>query len=150
MTIRAPKDFWSGIMFMSFAAVALVAARNYSLGSAGHMGTGYFPVLLSVVLTLIGVILIGRSFVIDGERVGTLGLLPLAVIAAAVCVFGLAIETLGLVVALILVTLIAAAASRQSRPLQVGLLAVLLAAFSAGIFAYALRLPLPVWPPFLG
>jgi putative tricarboxylic transport membrane protein len=150
MTIRAPKDFWSGIMFMSFAAVALVAARNYSLGSAGHMGTGYFPVLLSVVLTLIGVILIGRSFVINGERVGTLGLLPLAVIAAAVCVFGLAIETLGLVVALILVTLIAAAASRQSRPLQVGLLAVLLAAFSAGIFAYALRLPLPVWPPFLG
>ncbi len=150
MTIRAPKDFWSGVMFVAFAAVALIAARNYSLGSAGHMGTGYFPVLLSIVLTFIGVILVGRSFIIDGERVGALGLLPLAIIAAAVCVFGLAIETLGLVVALILVTLISAAASRQSRPLQVALLAVLLAAFSAGIFAYVLRLPLPVWPPFFG
>ena len=150
MTIRAPKDFWSGIMFVAFAVVALVAARNYPLGSAGHMGTGYFPFLLSIVLILIGVVLIGRSFVIDGEPVGALGLLPLAIIAVAVCIFGLAIETLGLVVALILVTLISAAASRQSRPLQVGLLAVVLAAFSAGIFAYALRLPLPVWPTFFG
>ena len=26
MNIRAPKDFWSGIMFLAFAAVALMAA----------------------------------------------------------------------------------------------------------------------------
>jgi len=43
MRIRAPKDFWSGVMFCGFAAVAILAARGYSLGTAGKMGPGYFP-----------------------------------------------------------------------------------------------------------
>ena len=150
MTIRAPKDFWSGVMFIAFAAVLMAAGRTYSLGRAGHMGPGYFPLLLSSVLAFLGVILVGRSFVIDGEPVGRLSILPIAVIAIAVCIFGLSIETFGLVVALILVTVVSALASRQSRPLETGLLALALSAFAAGIFAYALRLPLPVWPAFLG
>jgi hypothetical protein len=32
MRIRAPKDFWSGVMFCGFAAVAISAAHGYSLG----------------------------------------------------------------------------------------------------------------------
>jgi hypothetical protein len=43
MRIRAPKDFWSGVMFCGFAVVAILAARGYSLGTAGKMGPGYFP-----------------------------------------------------------------------------------------------------------
>ena len=50
MNIRAPKDFWSGVMFFAFAAIAMLAARGYSLGSAGKMGPGYFPMLLGIVL----------------------------------------------------------------------------------------------------
>ena len=43
MNIRAPKDFWSGIMFLAFAVVAMLTARGYSLGSAGTDGAGLFP-----------------------------------------------------------------------------------------------------------
>jgi putative tricarboxylic transport membrane protein len=149
MAIRAPKDFWSGVMFIAFAAVALFAARNYSLGSAGRMGPGYFPLLLGGVLAFIGVILVVRSFVIDGEGIGGLRMLPLAVIALGVVLFGVLLQPLGLVLALIVVTVVSAFASRQSRPLEVAALAAVLAAFSLGIFIYALRLPLPVWPAFL-
>jgi hypothetical protein len=149
MAIRAPKDFWSGVMFIAFAAVALFAARNYSLGSAGRMGPGYFPLLLGGVLAFIGVILVVRSFVIDGEGIGGLRMLPLAVIAVGVVLFGVLLQPLGLVLALIVVTVVSAFASRQSRPLEVAALAAVLAAFSLGIFIYALRLPLPVWPAFL-
>jgi len=146
MTIRAPKDFWSGIMFLAFAAVALLAARGYSLGSAGRMGPGYFPMLLGGVLGLLGIILVARSLVIAGEAVGRLHLIPLLVIALGVCLFGLAIERLGLVVTLIAVVAVTAFASRDSRPLEVSALALVLAAFSVGVFVYALRLPLPIWP----
>ena len=146
MTIRAPKDFWSGLMFIAFAAVALLSARGYSLGSAGKMGPGYFPLLLGIVLALIGVILVVRSFAIDGERVGHLSIMPLAVVALAVCLFAVFIESLGLVVALIVVTMISALASREFRLLDVSLLAAALAAFAVGVFVYGLRLPLPVWP----
>ena len=149
MKIRAPKDFWSGVMFIAFAAVAILAARGYSLGGAGKMGPGYFPMLLGGVLALLGVILIGRSLVIDGERIGRLHLFPLGVIAFGVCLFGVLLEPLGLVIALVVVTLVAALASRESRPVEVSLLALVLAAFSVGVFVYALRLPLPVWPALL-
>src|SRR5437879_6360736 len=50
MKIRAPKDFWAGVMFLGFAVVAVLAARGYSLGSADRMGPGYFPLLLGLVL----------------------------------------------------------------------------------------------------
>ena len=43
MRIRAPKDFWSGVMFCGFAVVAILAARGYSFGTAGKMGPGLFP-----------------------------------------------------------------------------------------------------------
>jgi putative tricarboxylic transport membrane protein len=148
MTIRAPKDFWSGLMFVAFAAVALLSAHGYSLGSAGKMGPGYFPLLLGGVLALIGIILIARSFAVDGERVSQLKVLPLAIVALAVCLFAVSIETFGVVIALFLVTVISARASREFRLIETGLLAAALAAFAVGVFVYGLRLPLPVWPAF--
>ena len=146
MRISAPKDFWSGLMFIAFAAVALLSARGYSLGSAGKMGPGYFPLLLGVVLALIGVILVARSFAIDGERIGTLSVLPLSVVALAVSIFAVSIETLGLVFALVVATVVSALASRETRLHEAALLAAALAAFAVGVFVYGLRLPLPVWP----
>jgi len=146
MTIRAPKDFWSGLMFVAFAAMALLSARFYSIGNAGKMGPGYFPLLLGWVLAFIGAVLIGRSLVIAGERVERLSLIPLAIIALAVCLFAAFIETLGLVVALAIVALVSALASRESRAIEATLLAATLVAFAVGVFVYGLRLPLPVWP----
>jgi hypothetical protein len=146
MTIRAPKDFWSGIMFLAFAAVALLAARGYSLGTPGRMGPGYFPMLLGAVLGGLGLILVVRSFLIAGEGLTRLHLLPLAIIALGVCLFGAFIERLGLVISLIVVTMVTALASRESRPIEFAALALVLTAFSVGVFVYALRLPLPLWP----
>lgn len=147
MKISAPKDFWSGLMFVAFAAVAMLAANGYSLGSAGKMGPGYFPMMLGYVLAFIGVVLVARSFVIAGEDLGKIVVAPLAVVTLAVCLFAISIETLGLVIALVAVTIVSALASwREFRPLEAGLLAAVMAAFAVGVFVYALRLPLPVWP----
>ena len=146
MRISAPKDFWSGLMFIAFAAVALLSARGYSLGSVGKMGPGYFPLLLGIVLVLIGAILVARSFAIAGEPVGKIGVFPLAIVALAVCLFAVSIEPLGVVIALVVVTVLSALASREFRLLDVSLLAAALAAFAVGVFVYGLRLSLPVWP----
>jgi hypothetical protein len=146
MRIRAPKDFWAGVMFCGFAVVAILAARRYSLGSAGRMGPGYFPLMLAMVLGGLSAILIGRSLVIDGEPVPRLHGLPLAVIAVAVCLFGLAIEPLGLIVSLAMLIGLAAWAGPQFRLVETVALALALIAFSVGVFVYALGLPLNIWP----
>lgn len=146
MRIRAPKDFWSGVMFCGFAAVALLAARGYALGTAGKMGPGYFPLLLGLVLAGLGLLLIGRSLVLDGEPVPRLHLLPIAVIAFAVALFGLMIEPLGLVVTLAILTIATAWAGPEFRLVESAVLAVALIAFSIGVFVYLLGLPLALWP----
>jgi hypothetical protein len=150
MHIRAPKDFWSGVMFIAFAAVALLAARGYSLGAAGKMGPGYFPILLGSVLAFVGLILVVRSFVIDGEALTRLQILPLVTIAVAVVLFGVLLQPLGLILSLATVTIVSAFASRESKPLEVAALTCVLAAFAVGVFVYGLRLPLPIWPAMLG
>src|SRR4029453_1650706 len=109
MRIRAPKDFWSGVMFCGFAAVGILAARGYSLGSVGKMGPGYFPLLLGGVLAGLGGILIARSIAVDGEPLARFRLPPLAVVVVAVCLFGVMIEPLGLVLSLAVLTLLSAA-----------------------------------------
>jgi hypothetical protein len=149
MHIRAPKDFWSGVMFIAFAATALLAARGYSLGAAGKMGPGYFPVMLGSVLALVGIVLVVRSFVIDGEVITRLQIQPLAIIAAAVVLFGVLLQPLGLILSLALVTIVSAFASRESKPLEVAALTCVMVAFAVGVFVYALRLPLPVWPAMM-
>ena len=148
MIIRAPKDFWSGIMFVAFAAVAIFVARGYSMGAAGRMGAGYFPMALGIVLAGLGVVLTARAFFVPGERIDALALRPLLTIVLAVCLFGILIQHLGLVLSLIVVIAVSALASRDSKPLEVAALAAVLAAFSVAIFVYALRLPLSTWPNF--
>jgi Tripartite tricarboxylate transporter TctB family len=146
MRIRAPKDFWSGVMFCGFAVVGILAARGYSLGAAGKMGPGYFPLLLGGVLALLGVVLIARSIVLDGEPLPRFHILPLAVIAVAVCLFGVLIEPFGLVIALAVLTMLSAWAGPQFRWLEAAALTAALIVFSIGVFVYALGLSLSVWP----
>jgi hypothetical protein len=146
MRIRAPKDFWSGLMFCGFAVVGILAARGYALGAAGKMGPGYFPLLLGGVLALLGIVLIARSIVLDGEPLPRFRVLPLAVIAVAVCLFGALIEPFGLVIALAVLTMLSAWAGPQFRWLEAAALTAVLIVFSIGVFVYALGLSLSVWP----
>jgi putative tricarboxylic transport membrane protein len=146
MRIRAPKDFWAGVMFCGFAVVAILAARGYSLGSAGRMGPGYFPLLLGFVLGGLGVVLIARSVVLDGEPLPRFHLWPLLVIAVAVCLFGALIEPTGLIVSLAVLTALSAWAGPEFRLPETLALAFALIVFSIGVFVYALGLPLAIWP----
>jgi Tripartite tricarboxylate transporter TctB family len=150
MQIRAPKDFWSGIMFLAFAATALLTARGYSLGSAGKMGPGYFPAMLGYALALVGAILVVRSFALSGEAVARIHPVPLMAIALGVVLFGVLVEPLGLIIAVMVATLMACLAGGQRRPLEIAALCVAMAVFSVGLFVLALRLPLQIWPSIGG
>lgn len=149
LKIKAGKDFWSGIMFLCFAAVGLFVARGYSMGSSGEMGPGYFPVVLGITLGALGIMLVARAITTEDEAVARLSLRPLLLLVIGVIAFGVTIQPLGLVLTLVLTVAIVALAGRESSPLQIAILAAALAALSVGIFHYALRLPLPIWPSFL-
>jgi len=110
------------------------------------MGPGYFPLLLASLLGVLGAVLIVRSTLIRGEPVARFHVLPLAVIAAAICAFGVLTEPVGLVVSLAVLTLMSAWAGVQFRLAETVALAAALIVFSVAVFFYALGLPLNLWP----
>ena len=141
MKIKSQRDFWSGLMFFSFGAVAVYIARDYPMGAAMRMGPGYFPTYLGVLLMLMGVVIAVRGIVGRGEEIGGWALRPLIVLSVAILVFAYAMDTLGFVPGLALLILGSALASREFRLLEALALATVLIIGAVAIFIYGIELP---------
>jgi hypothetical protein len=50
--IRSPRDFFAGVIFLSFGLCAVIVGRDYPMGTALRMGAGYFPFALGLVLLI--------------------------------------------------------------------------------------------------
>lgn len=161
MGIKNQKDFFSGVMFMGVGSAFAWAASRYRVGDAAQMGPGYFPLLLGALLTILGSIITFKSLVVESEdrgRMGAWAWRPLFFIILANLVFGLLLvglpslhlPAMGLVVAIFALTVLACMAGDRFRWREVSLLAGVLAAMSYLVFVLLLKLPLPVWPAFVG
>lgn len=146
MRITSPKDLAAGLLFLAVGVAGLWVAREYPVGSALRMGPGYLPNLLLYGLILLGAAIAARGFVIEDAFGEPFAWRPLIGITTALLLFGLLVERLGLVITTVAVVLAAGLAARGARWREMILVAVGLAVFAAGLFAYALRLPIPVWP----
>ncbi len=120
------------------------------MGTAMRMGPAYFPTVLGALLALIGLAVMLRALVQDGEPAGKLAWGKIALVLGANAIFGLLLRRMGLVVSLVLFVLVSASASRRFG-LPAGLaLAVGLAAFCAVAFVKLLGLAIPLLGPWLG
>jgi hypothetical protein len=146
MMIKAPKDFWAGLMFFVFGLAFMLVARNYNMGTAVRMGPAYFPVVLGGILAVLGLIIFAKSFFTAGEQVAKLYFRPLLLVLGAVIVFALLLKPLGLVAAVFALTGISALGGYEFKAKEVVILAVVLAAFAVGVFFYGLGLPFNLWP----
>jgi putative tricarboxylic transport membrane protein len=146
MRIRSPRDFWAGLAFIAIAAAFIYMASGYRFGTAQRMGPGFFPTYVAGFLGLLGLVILLRSFVMDGPRIDPIGLRQIVVTLLAVGLFGVALTYLGLVAAIIVLVLVGAFADPASRPLEVIALAIGISAFSVAVFVHLLGLPLQVWP----
>jgi hypothetical protein len=146
MHIRAPKDFWAGLVFAAIGAAFIVLSQQYRLGDMHRMGPGLFPTLVGALLVALGAVIALRAFAFQGERVPPFYARPIGVSLLAIVLFGAALQWLGLVAAIALLVLVGAWASREVRPLENIALTGVLVLFSVAIFVWVLGLPLPLWP----
>jgi len=146
ISIRCPRDFCAGLIFLFFGALAAYIARDYPMGSAVRMGPGYFPYLLGILLALLGVVICIKSLVAHGERVESASLRALLLVLGAIGVFAGTIESAGIVIATALLVGIGAAASPESRLREVVVLIVFMLALAVGLFTYGLGLPFKIFP----
>ncbi len=144
MTIRKPKDFWTGLIFLAVGVFAIALIRKLPMGTTMHMGPAYLPTVLGVVLGLIGLVLVIRSLVQIGEAVGQLAYKQLGLVLSSIVVFGLLLRQVGLVATLLLLVFISGYASPRFTWGKTFVLAIGLTAFCIVIFTFALGLPIPV------
>ena len=145
-TIRHPKDFWSGVLFIGIGAFALVAGTKYTIGTAARMGPGYFPRILGILLIVLGAILALRAFRLVGDRVPEWKWRPTLLVLGSVVLFGAIVKILGMALSTIVLIVLASAASHEFRPKEAAISGVLLAALAVGVFVVGLNLQLPIWP----
>lgn len=148
--VRSSRDFWTGLIYAFFGVVAIVVARDYSMGTGGRMGPGYFPTILGYLLVLIGAVAVVRSFIARGAPIGAFAFKGLLLVGASILLFGIIVRSVGLAVALPLLVIISAPASAKFRWLPTLLIAAGLTIFCILVFVKGLGVPLPVIGPWLG
>jgi hypothetical protein len=148
--ILARADVLSGLLFIAVAAFGLWISRNYPVGTALRMGTGYVPRLLCWMLLGLGVIILVQGLrqpaPAPALRSTAIAWRAVLSVTIAIVAFALSLERLGLVLAIVLLTGIGALATRMLRPLETAIAAVALIVLSWGIFIAGLGLAIPVWP----
>src|SRR5262245_5936825 len=140
------RDLVAGLMFAAFGVAGWWIASDYPRGTALRMGPGYMPVMLCWGLMLIGGAIAMRGALRAGAKLAGWQLRPLLLVLLAIVAFALLIEPLGLALATLAIVIIGAAGGREFRPIEVVALALGLAAGAVALFAYGLKLSIPLWP----
>ena len=143
--LRNNKDVLAGLLFLAIGVVAVLVARDYPMGTALRMGSGYFPTVLGGILALFGAYIMARGARRGDKVQGAWGWRPLACIAASMLLFGYLMPRFGLAPALIAMFFAAALGGREFRFKEVLALTAVMTAFAAGVFLYGLKLPYPLF-----
>ena len=149
--MEKPRDLIGGFLMVLIGAAFLLFGRELKVGTSFRMGPGYFPLILSVLMIILGLAMVVLAWrkPASGHGVGQVPWLGVGLVTVPVVLFGLALRGLGLAPTLVMVVLLTAWASRHatvraSLPLALGI-----AAFCTVLFIRGLGLPLPLVGPWL-
>ncbi len=143
------SDAAAGGLFIALGLVFGVKSLELEIGTALRMGPGYFPLVLSALLILFGLLIVLSAFKSNQVDIGSLAWRGLLFILPAPVFFGLTVRGLGFVPSIFITTLIAAMASLKIKPLPALALAFAITVFCTLVFSFALGLPFRRFGPWL-
>ncbi len=146
MRLRVNQDVAAGLLFVAFGLLALYVGQDYRPGTSLRMGPGYFPRILAWLLIGLGVLIGMRGVLAESPPLTRWYLRPLILILLALLAFRFAIDSVGLVIAIVAAVGLASLSGDDFRARDVVILIVVLAAGSVLLFAKALGLPMKIWP----
>ena len=137
--MQKPRDVFGGLIVMTIGTGFLVYSQALDIGTASRMGPGYFPIILSILMILLGLVIAGLA--LRGPTTEhSFGQVPwrgVLLLIGAVLFFGFALRGLGLAPAVLVVVLVTAWASRYAGAAQ----------FPAAVGRARGVLRVPVHPP---
>jgi hypothetical protein len=139
-------DLAFGLFLVALALFGFYATFGLSMGTASDMGPGYVPRALEWAILTSGIGYVVKGMFAGYTQLPTFAWRPLLTILAAVAVFALCFQSLGLIVVVTAAILIAGLAQSPIKPHVLLPFGALVAGFSALLFVRALGLPLKLWP----
>lgn len=142
-------DTDSGIFFTGVGLLGFVLSLQYDFGSGARMGPGFFPIVLSALLTALGVmILIGGLRRPTTPKLAAMDWKSVILVCCAVVFFGVFLMRAGLLITVPMTIFIASFVQRNMNMRRTMLIAVGLTAFTWLVFVAGLDLRIPLLPRF--
>jgi putative tricarboxylic transport membrane protein len=143
------RDFYAGGLMILFGLLMALKGPSYRLGTLMHMGPGFMPTALGIILICLGVIIAGSAVgLAEGEDEDILPEHPqwwgwACILAGPICfiIFG---SYGGLIPGTFACVFVAALGDRTATVKSAFLLAAFITAFGVGLFSYILQVPMPV------
>jgi hypothetical protein len=145
LRVRSAQDFAAGILFMLIGLAGVVFGGNLVYGTAVRMGPGFFPIWVSWIIVVLGVIVACRGLVFAGPRIEMPVFRPVFFIIASIVIFGLLINRIGLALTTVVLTILAAYARPKVELKETIIFAIVLGIAATLAFVYGLAQPVPAW-----
>lgn len=146
LKIKNQEDFWAGLMFVSFGALAIWLSTDYPMGTASRMGPGYFPTYLGGIMLTLGAIVALMSLKSEGGgKITPFAWKPMIMLSVGFVLFGWGVDHIGFIPALFGLSVVTAAAGQKFNVVEVLVMTAVLIAGAVGIFIYGIELPFPLF-----
>lgn len=143
-TTRDIHDIVGGLLMTAAGIFFALYGSRYTFGSADRMGPGWFPVVLGWVLAVLGILVALPAWWRQGTGI-TVQWKNLIWCVAALAAFALTLQSLGVVFASLLASVLALVPS--AMPLRTRLIVcTMVAVLTVLIFPIGLQMILPIWP----
>jgi putative tricarboxylic transport membrane protein len=147
--IKSPQDFVGGVALLAITVVAYVAMNKLGVMRGFSFGAGTVPRLFCLLLGVLSVAIIVSSFTTRGPKLENIPWRGPVFILASVVFFGLSIRTLGLAITGVITVLLSGMAVEDFKIGEGTIFALIITAFCAFLFPFALGQPIPLWPTFI-
>ena len=144
--VRAPREFYGGLVLVGVALFALWASRDLPGMRGFAFGPGTAPRIFAGLLAALGLAIAATGVLTKGPGIDRFYFRGPFFITLSVVLFAWLVRPLGLVIAAFLSILAAAGATPEARLVETLIWGVVLTAFCVLLFPYALNLPMQMWP----
>ena len=80
LRLSSSRDLWAAVIYASIGAAGLWFRSNYPMGTAGRMGSGYFPKVLAAMLVGFGIVGLIRAFAVESPALTPVRWRPLLLV----------------------------------------------------------------------
>ena len=144
--LKSPLDVGGGLFLIGIAIVGFAGGFKLPFGQLSGIGSGLMPKTVAVLVAAFGVLLLVQGLFVTGDRLEAWSIRGPIFVLSGVLVFAATIRPWGLVVAGPLAVVVSALADRDSRPVELAIVAVVLTLLCGLLFKELLNLPIPFDP----